>query len=77
MEREGVKMVQVRTETHERLTALKIPGLTYDDVINLALDSLTPEAIAKHYAEWQKDAMRKLSAVSKPIQRRRVVTAKA
>ena len=77
MERDGIKMVQVRTETHERLTALKVPGLTYDDVINLGLDSLTPEAIAKHYAEWQKEAMRRLSAASKPIQRRRIVGAKA
>jgi len=55
-----VKMVQVHTPTHERLTALKLPGLTYEDVINMALDHLSKKDIEAHYAAWQKEAMAKL-----------------
>lgn len=62
-----VKMVQVHAATHERLTALKLPGLTYEDVINFALDHLAPEEIAAHYEAWQKDAMRRLAQASRPL----------
>lgn len=48
--------IQVRRDTAERLKAIKIPGLTYDDVINLALDSLPPEEIEELFEEWQKES---------------------
>ncbi|MEK6974878.1 MAG: hypothetical protein AABY18_00885 [Candidatus Thermoplasmatota archaeon] len=64
-----VKMVQVHASTHERLTALRLPGLTYEDVINFALDHLSEDEIAKHYAAWQKEAMAKLSKVSRPLRK--------
>lgn len=68
--RKDVKLIQVHEPTHERLTALKLPGLTYEDVINFALDKLPPEDIKAWYREWQKDAMAKLSAVSRPLKRK-------
>lgn len=64
-----VKMIQVHGATHERLTALKVPGLTYEDVINFALDHLSPDEVAAHYAAWQEEAMQKLSKVSRPAVR--------
>lgn len=66
---EEVKMIQVHSPTHERLTALKLPGLTYEDVINFALDSLSPAEVAAHYANWQREAMAKLSRVSRPLRK--------
>lgn len=68
---EEVKMIQVHAPTHERLTALRVPGLTYEDVINFALDHLSPDDIAQHYQAWQKEAMQKLSKVSRPLARRK------
>ncbi|MFO1532194.1 MAG: hypothetical protein ABR562_00620 [Thermoplasmatota archaeon] len=68
---EGVKMIQVHVPTHDRLTALKLPGLTYEDVINFALDSLSRKEVAAHYEAWQKEAMAKLAAVSRSLGRRR------
>lgn len=68
---EEVKMIQVHAPTHERLTALKLPGLTYEDVINFALDHLTEDEIAAHYQAWQKEAMQKLSKVSRPVKGKR------
>lgn len=62
-----VKLIQVHLETHERLTALKLPGLTYEDVINFALDKLPPEEVKAHYEQWQKEAWKKLSRVSRPL----------
>lgn len=62
-------MVQVHESTHARLSALKVPGLTMEDVINLALDHLSPDEIAAHYTAWQKDAMARLSKVSTPLRR--------
>ena len=64
-----VKMVQVHTQTHERLTALKLPGLTYEDVINFALDHLSEDEIKRLYEDWQKEALAKLSAIAKPLRR--------
>jgi hypothetical protein len=61
-----VKMVQIHEPTHERLTALKLPGLTYEDVINMALDHLSKADIEAHYAAWQKEAMAKLSKIAVP-----------
>lgn len=68
---EEVKLIQVHGTTHERLTALKLPGLTYEDVINFALDKLSQEEIEAHYREWQKEAMAKLSAAGRPLKRRK------
>lgn len=65
--KDDVKMIQVHAPTHERLTALRVPGLTYEDVINFALDHLSQDDIAKHYQAWQKEAMQKLSKVSRPL----------
>ncbi|MHB8633500.1 MAG: hypothetical protein ACYDBQ_05955 [Thermoplasmatota archaeon] len=61
-----VKMIQVRPSTHERLTALRLPGLTYEDVINFAIDHISREELANHYAQWQQQAMQTLSMPSKP-----------
>lgn len=63
-------MIQVHGPTHERLTALKLPGLTYEDVINFALDHIPPSEIEAFYKEWQKDAMAKLTKVSRPLRRK-------
>lgn len=60
-------MIQVHGPTHERLTALKLPGLTYEDVINFALDGLTAAEIQRHYEAWQKEAFAKLQRVSRQI----------
>ena len=67
---EEVKMIQVHAPTHDRLTALKLPGLTYEDVINFALDHLSHDEVAAHYAAWQKEAMQKLKGVARPIRRK-------
>lgn len=64
---EEVKMVQVHASTHERLSALRLPGLTYEDVINFALDHLSQEEITAHYEAWQKEAMRTLSKVARSV----------
>ena len=52
--------VQLRRATAERLNALKVPGLTYDDVINFALDHVPPEEIRKLFDRWQDEALAKL-----------------
>lgn len=52
--------IQVRRPTLDRLNAVKIPGLTYDDVINFALNHLTPNEVQKLYEDWQKAALAKL-----------------
>ncbi len=69
MAKSDVKLIQVHGETHERLTALKLPGLTYEDVINFALDHLPPEEVEAHYQAWQKEAWKKLSRVSRPLKK--------
>lgn len=61
-----VKMVQVHEPTHERLSALRLPGLTYEDVIVMALDHLSEDDIKAHYGAWQKEAMARLSKVAVP-----------
>lgn len=68
---DDVTTIQVRRATVERLGALKLPGLTYEDVINFALDKLPPEEIEAHYREWQKEATARLSRVAKPLSRRK------
>lgn len=57
----NVKMIQVRPRTHDRLTALRLPGLTYEDVINFAIDHISREDLAQHYAQWQQQAMETLT----------------
>ena len=59
---EETTTIQVRRQTADRLNALKVPGLTYDDVIDLALDHLPPEEIKRLFAEWQAEALSKLSS---------------
>lgn len=54
--------IQVDRSTAERLKALKAPGLTYDDVINLALDHLPPEEIVDLFEQWQKEALQALES---------------
>lgn len=68
--KEEVKMIQVHAPTHARLTALKLPGLTYEDVINFALDHLSEDEIAAHYQAWQKEAMQTLQGISRRLQRK-------
>ncbi|MHB8584817.1 MAG: hypothetical protein ACYDDF_03130 [Thermoplasmatota archaeon] len=62
--------IQVHKPTVERLSALKLPGLTYEDVINFALDKLPPQELEKLYADWQKEAIAKLSRSSRPLRRK-------
>lgn len=68
---DGVTTIQVHKPTVERLSALKLPGLTYEDVINFALDKLPQKEIEAFYHEWQKESMAKLSAASRPLRRRK------
>lgn len=67
MAKSDVKLIQVHGDTHERLTALRLPGLTYEDVIKFALDKIPPEEIQSHYQQWQKEAWEKLSKTSRPL----------
>ena len=48
--------IQVSKETAKRLNSMKIPGLTYDDVIRFALDQVSPEELRRVFAAWQKEA---------------------
>jgi predicted acetyltransferase len=52
--------IQVRGSTIERLQALKIGGLSYDEVINLALDHFPEEELRKLHEAWVKEALAKL-----------------
>jgi hypothetical protein len=54
--------IQVRRPTAERLNALKAAGLTYDDVINLALDYVPPAEIQRLFEAWQAQALASLKA---------------
>lgn len=54
--------IQVRRPTADRLNALKAVGLTYDDVINFALDHVPPEEIRRLFETWQAEALSKLRA---------------
>lgn len=68
---DDVTTIQVHKSTVDRLSALKLPGLTYEDVINFALDKLPPEEIEAFYREWQKEATARLTGVAKPLRRRK------
>lgn len=57
---EDTTTIQVRRETAERLSSLKLPGLTYDDVIALALDHLPPHEVRRLFEAWQAEALSKL-----------------
>ncbi|MBI2077087.1 MAG: hypothetical protein HYT80_01770 [Euryarchaeota archaeon] len=48
--------LEVRPETKDRINAVKGP-LTTDDLINLALDHLPAERVARLYEEWQRYAL--------------------
>jgi len=74
MTKSDVKLIQVHGDTHARLTALKLPGFTYEDVINFALDKLPPEEVQSHYQAWQKEAWTTLSLKSKPLKKSRAGT---
>lgn len=52
--------IQVSRRTAARLRAIRIPGLTYDDVINLALDRFPPDEIEQLFEEWQAESFAKL-----------------
>ena len=55
-----ITTIRVHKETLERLAAVRIPGLTNEDVINFALDNIPPEKLRSLYSEWQREAMEKL-----------------
>lgn len=48
--------LEVRKVTKDRVNAVKGP-LTADELINLALDHLPEERVAKLYEEWQQYAV--------------------
>lgn len=52
--------IQVRRSTASRMSALRALGLTYDDVINFALDGLSEKEIDRLVREWQADVFAKL-----------------
>jgi hypothetical protein len=54
--------IQVSRETAERMKALRTLGLTYDDVINLALDRFPPGEMKTLFAQWQAESFAKLKA---------------
>ena len=66
---DDVTTIQVHKPTVERLSALKMPGLTYEDVINFALDKLPQKELETFYAEWQKESLAKLSGAARPLKR--------
>lgn len=53
--------LEVRKETKDRVNAVKGP-LTTDELINLALDHLPAERVAKLYDDWQHAALKALRA---------------
>lgn len=53
--------LEVRKETKDRVNAVKGP-LTTDELINLALDHLPAERVARLFEEWQKEAVKALRA---------------
>src|SRR5581483_53025 len=55
-----ITTIRVHKETADRLAAIKIPGLSNEDVINFALDNVPPEKLRELYSEWQKQALEKL-----------------
>lgn len=57
--------IAVAPKTKDRLESLKVPGLTFDDVINFALDHLDPREVKKLYEDWQAEAFAKLMASGK------------
>lgn len=57
--------IAVAPKTKDRLEALKVPGLTFDDVINFALDHLDPREVKKLYEDWQAEAFARLMASGK------------
>lgn len=57
----GKTTLEVRKETKDRVNAVKGP-LTTDELINLALDHLPAERIAKLYSDWQKEALKALKS---------------
>lgn len=52
--------IQLHRSTVERLQALKVPGLTYEDVINLALNHLPRREVERLYREWLDTSFAKL-----------------
>lgn len=54
--------IQVRRPTAKRLNGLRAVGLTYDDVINFALDHVPPDEIRRLFEDWQAEALAKLEA---------------
>lgn len=60
----GKTTLEVRKETKDRVNAVKGP-LTTDELINLALDHLPAERIAKLYEDWQSAAIKALRADSR------------
>lgn len=54
--------IQVSRPTAERLAALKVPGLTYDDVIKFLLDGVSAEEVRNLFREWQESALKKILA---------------
>jgi hypothetical protein len=52
--------IAVAPGTKSRLEALKVPGLTFDDVINFALDRLDPKEVKALYEAWQEQAFKTL-----------------
>lgn len=52
--------IQVSKPTADRLAALKVPGLTYDDVIKFLLDGVSAEQIRTLFREWQESALKKI-----------------
>lgn len=69
---ESTTTVQLRKRTAQRLNSLKVPGLTYDDVINLALDNLPPAKIEALFEEWQTEALQALKENPKVRKAKRV-----
>lgn len=68
--------IQVLKSTAERMSSLRSLGLTYDDVINLALDAMPPEEIRRLFSQWQAEAFAKIRAdprvrVLRPSRRKR------
>lgn len=57
---QGKTTVQLRRSTRDRLAALKAPGLTYDDVVNLVLDNFPEDEFHRLFEEWQAEAASQL-----------------
>lgn len=68
---EDVTSIQVHKPTVARLAALKLPGMSYEDVINFALDKLPQKELQSLYAEWQREAMATLGRSSRPLRKKK------